>query len=415
MINSTNFKIARAHLTSRIRQSMVATLSVTFGISMYIFMNSFITGVNDIQTELAFTTLAHVHIYNDLPEDRSDLLSAKYPGGSTWVNLRSAKRVQYTEGIRNVDPIIHAIKDIPEITGIATQVNVNVFFRNGATKINGLLSGINAADENQLFGTSESVIEGSWSELDNRSDGIIIGVGLAQKLALKLNDNVVVSTADGVSKNFKIIAIVETTLSSIDNSKGYVKINSARQMISENRSYATDIQINVQDFENATEIAQKIDPIIDFKVESWIQANGQLEAGNELRNIIATAVSFTILLVAGFGIYNIMNMTVNEKMKEIAILKAMGFEGKDIVEIFLTQSIIIGVLGGVVGLILGILISFAVNNVPFEVATLETLPMVYKPIYYISAFCFGIITTFVAGYLPAKKASKIDPVTIIRG
>jgi ABC-type antimicrobial peptide transport system permease subunit len=55
-----------------------------------------------------------------------------------------------------------------------------------------------------------------------------------------------------------------------------------------------------------------------------------------LRDIIAIAVSLTILIVAGFGIYNIMNMTVNEKIKEIAILKAMGFNGNDVIEIFLT-------------------------------------------------------------------------------
>jgi lipoprotein-releasing system permease protein len=201
----------------------------------------------------------------------------------------------------------------------------------------------------------------------------------------------------------------------VDNSKAYVKINSARQLISENRSYATDIQVNIKDFNQAKQVASMITPLTNFTVESWDEANGQLEAGNELRNIIAIAVSLTILLVAGFGIYNIMNMTVNEKIKEIAILKAMGFEGRDIVEIFLVQSVIIGVLGGIVGIILGTIVSLSVNNVPFEVATLETLPMAYRTSDYFSAFGFGLLTTFIAGYLPAKKASKVDPVEIIRG
>jgi lipoprotein-releasing system permease protein len=110
-----------------------------------------------------------------------------------------------------------------------------------------------------------------------------------------------------------------------------------------------------------------------------------------------------------------MNMTVNEKIKEIAILKAMGFDGSDIVEIFLVQSIIIGVVGGLAGILLGFIVSTSVNNVPFKVATLETLPMVYDIKDYISAFIFGLIMTFLAGYLPAKKASKVDPVQIIRG
>jgi lipoprotein-releasing system permease protein len=382
---------------------------------MYIFMNGFMTGVNDVQAELAFSTLAHVHIYNDLPEDRSNLLMNYFTDiDATYVNVRHPKVIQYTEGIKNADQVMHAIEDLTEIEDMTAQVNINVFFRNGATKVNGLLSGI-TAEEDALFGTSDSIIEGSWEDLDRRGDGMIIGVGLAAKLSLGMNENVVVSTADGVTRNFKVIGIIETTLASVDNSKAYIRINSARQLISENRSYATDIQINIKDFNQAKQVAGMIKPLTNFTVESWDEANGQLEAGNELRNIIAIAVSLTILLVAGFGIYNIMNMTVNEKIKEIAILKAMGFEGRDIVEIFLVQSVIIGVLGGIVGIILGTIVSLTVNNVPFEVATLETLPMAYRPSDYFSAFGFGLLTTFIAGYLPAKKASKVDPVEIIRG
>lgn len=150
-------------------------------------------------------------------------------------------------------------------------------------------------------------------------------------------------------------------------------------------------------------------------MEAWQEGNSQLDAANVLRDIVAVAISLTILIVAGFGIYNIMNMTVNEKIKEIAILKAMGFGGKDIIEIFLTQSIVIGFLGGLTGLGLGNIIVRLVDNVPFEIATLTTLPVEYSTADYVMAFCFGIIITFIAGYLPARKASKVDPVEILRG
>ena len=99
----------------------------------------------------------------------------------------------------------------------------------------------------------------------------------------------------------------------------------------------------------------------------------------------------------------------------IAILKAMGFDGKDIIQIFLTQSIIIGILGGIVGIVFGYLVSMVVNHIPFKIASLETLPITYRSHDYVMAFVFGLITTFIAGYLPAKKASQVDPVEIIRG
>ena len=414
MIQPTNYQIAFAHLTSRVKQALVAMLSVTFGISMYIFLNGFMTGVNDIQTELAFSTLAHVRIYNDLPEDRSNI-AADYYDGRKLVNLRSPKVIQYTEGITNAEEVIRSIENVADIEYVTEQVNENVFFRNGATKVNGLLAGVHAEREDQLFGTAESIVNGSWTALDHRSDGIVMGVGLAKRLSLGLNDNVVVSTADGVTRNFKIIGILETTLGSVDNTKAFVRINSARQLVSKNRSYATDIQINIKDFYEAEAVAANLSGLVDYKVESWNEANGQLEAGSDLRDILAIAVSLTILLVAGFGIYNIMNMTVNEKIKEIAILKAMGFEGRDIVEIFLVQSIIIGALGGVVGLIFGAIASIITDKIPFNIASVETLPMAFRVEDYVAAFGFGLLTTFIAGYLPAKKASQVDPVEIIRG
>ena len=414
MTRSTNTKVAFSHLTSRVKQSIVAVLSVTFGISMYIFMNGFMTGVNDIQTDLAFSTLAHIHVYNDLPEDRSDLISD--PQNPTQlVNVRSPKVIQYSEGIINADKELNALSQFDEIAGMTTQVNLSVFFRNGATQVNGALVGVNAAKEDQLFGTATSMKSGIWVDLDQRSDGIILGVGLAKKLSRTVGDNVVLKTADGITRNFKIIGLLETSLTSIDNSKAYVRINSARQLVSKNQSYATDIQINLKNYETAKATAALMREYTDYKVEAWNEANGQLEAGNELRNYLAIAVSLTILLVAGFGIYNIMTMTVNEKIREIAILKAMGFQGRDIVEIFLTQSLIIGLVGGLIGLLIGGAASGIINNVPFEIANLETLPMAFRRSDYLSAFGFGLLTTFVAGYLPAKKASLVDPVAIIRG
>src|SRR5258708_35042118 len=89
----TNYKIAYVHLTSKIKQTFVALLGVTFGISMYVFMNSFMTGVNDTQTLLAFTSLSHIHIYNDGPEDNTNLVKKVY-GTQVLSHIRNAKVIQ---------------------------------------------------------------------------------------------------------------------------------------------------------------------------------------------------------------------------------------------------------------------------------------------------------------------------------
>lgn len=409
-----NYQIAATYLYSQRKQTIVAILGVTFGISMYVFMNSFMRGVNEAQNRLAFSTLAHVRVYNDRPSDRSDIVSRVYPAG-TIANIRNSKVIKYTQGIKNSREIIHYLQSIPIVTTVAPEVNISVFFKNVGNKVNGTLSGVDVAAEDDLFQMSQLMVQGRWKDLAFRPDGIFVGIELAKSLSLKLDDNLNVLTADGVSHTYKVIGIFQTNLASIDKTKAYLSITATRQLLAENADYVTDIQINVTDFKLANKLVAQIAPVVPYKVESWTMANNQLEAGSNLRDAIALAVSLTILLVAGFGIYNILNMTINEKIREIAILKAMGFAGLDIRRIFLAMSSVIGIIGGIIGMTLGYIVSSLVNRVPFNVAGMATLPMSYDPEDYTLSFVFGLVTTFVAGYFPSRKASKVDPVNIIRG
>jgi len=86
--------------------------------------------------------------------------------------------------------------------------------------------------------------------------------------------------------------------------------------------------------------------------------------------------------------------------------------------IFVFISVIIGIAGGLLGLLCGYLLSVIIDNIPFETAslpTIKTYPIYYKASYYLIGICFALVTTYIAGLFPAKKASKIDPVDIIRG
>lgn len=409
-----NYKIAGVYLFSRPRQTLVAVLGVTFGISMYIFMNSFMSGVNNAQNDLAFSAISHIRVYNDGPANNTNLLKKEFPE-KTLFNIRHARVIQYTEGIKNSKEITRLIQKSVEVVGVTPQVNINVFFRNGDNKVNGTLSGVDVAGEDKVFKISTYMVNGDWKELQYRPDGIILGKDLADQLSLNIEDNVNILTSDGISKNYKVIGFFLTNVKNVDKAKAYLNITSSRQLLSKNQDYVTDIQINVRDYEKTENLTQKLAKVVPFKVESWQMSNQQLVAGSLLRDIIANAVSLTILLVAGFGIYNIMNMTINEKIREIAILKAMGFSGGDVTLIFLIQAIAIGIIGGIVGIVLGFLVAVYVNHIPFKIGGLNHLPMAYQFQDYLLAFIFGLVTTLVAGYLPARKASKVDPVLIIRG
>jgi lipoprotein-releasing system permease protein len=147
-------------------------------------------------------------------------------------------------------------------------------------------------------------------------------------------------------------------------------------------------------------------------------ANSQFETGSSVRTTISYAVGITLLIVAGFGIYNILNMLIYEKMDSIAILKATGFSGRDVKTVFILISMLIGVGGGVLGLGFGYGLSVLISHIPFETAalpTVKTYPIDFAPAFYTIGISFALVTTFLAGLLPAMKASGIDPVIIIRG
>jgi lipoprotein-releasing system permease protein len=207
-------------------------------------------------------------------------------------------------------------------------------------------------------------------------------------------------------------------MAEIDNVQSFVNIPMAQLLLGESKDFITDINIKINKLENAPKLAKELSEQFNTTAVDIQTANAQFETGSSIRTLISYAVSITLLIVAGFGIYNILNMLIYEKMNDIAILKATGFSGKDVKWIFISQALIIGLVGGTLGLILGYSISVLIDNTPFETAalpTIKTYPIDYNIIYYVIGIVFSLIATFFAGYFPSKKAEKIDPVDIIRG
>jgi lipoprotein-releasing system permease protein len=207
-------------------------------------------------------------------------------------------------------------------------------------------------------------------------------------------------------------------MSEIDNVQSYVNLKMAQRIFGESKNYITDINIKLFDIELAPEVATSLSKKFGVTATDIQTANAQFETGSMVRTLISYAVSITLLIVAGFGIYNILNMLIFEKMNDIAILKATGFSGLDVQWIFMSQAIIIGLVGGLAGLSLGYSVSLIIDNTSFEtpaMPTIKTYPIDYSLKFYLIGVTFALISTFFAGWFPSRKARKIDPVDIIRG
>ena len=273
-------------------------------------------------------------------------------------------------------------------------------------------------EEARLSNIDDYIVEGTAQDLKNSENGILLGAGLAKKMSLKEGDRVQVSTIKGDVFPLKIVGIYQSGIADIDNIQSYANLKTVQRILGEAQNYVTDINVKLYDINEATTMASSLGKQFQVKATSVNEANAQFETGSNIRNLITYAVSITLLIVAGFGIYNILNMLIYEKMKDIAILKATGFSGTDVQLIFMSQAMIIGALGGILGLFVGFVLSKLIDNVAFEteaLPTITTYPINYNIWYYIIGISFALISTFVAGWLPSNKAKRIDPVRIIRG
>lgn len=409
-----NIGIAHNNMQSRMKQTIVATLGVTFGIGMFIFVNSLISGTNDFQEKITLSSTPHVRIYSENKGEKASI-AQRFFGGGTFAVVHNEKTVASKGNIENPYKIADMVRKDPLVIAATPQVTANVFYTSNAVQVNGSIMGVDIREEDKMFDVAGTMKQGSIDNLLKNPEGLLIGIGLAKKLNIKINDNITVTTASGVLRVMKVAGIFETTIAAVDKSKAYSNISTVQRLQKEGPAFITDIKVNLKDKDKAPAFAKKYAYLSGYNAEDWKSANQQITVGFVIRNYIANSVVFTILLVAGFGIYNILNMTIYEKMKDIAILKATGFSGKDITQVFIFQALFIGFFGGLIGLLLGFTIASIIGSIPLNLANVKTLPMNFKVAHYLSGFVFGIIISFFSGWLPARKAARIDPVQIIRG
>ena len=419
MINwSVILNIARTHLVTKIKQTSVAALGVTFGIGAYITLVSFMTGLNTLLDNLMLNQTPHIHIYNEI-EPSKEQPTALYQEFTNAINIvHSIKPKLSQKKIHNALPLISNLNADVNVKGAIPQVKAQIFYIAGSIEIAGNLTGIKPLEEARLFHFKDYVVEGSTEALNNNDNGIIIGIGIAKKMALYIGDRIQISTIKGDVFPLRIGGFYQSGVTDVDAMQSFANLKTVQRILGEAENYITDVNLKLYNIDLALPMSKKIERQFELRAIDINSANAQFETGTSVRNMITYAVSITLLIVAGFGIYNILNMLIYEKMNDIAILKAIGFSGKDVQMIFMSQAMIIGLIGGILGLILGFSLSYLVSTIPFNTEALplvKTYPIDFNIWYYVIGIIFALISTFFAGYFPAKKAKRIAPVEIIRG
>ncbi|MDX1402718.1 MAG: FtsX-like permease family protein, partial [Kiloniellales bacterium] len=203
---------------------------------------------------------------------------------------------------------------------------------------------------------------------------------------------------------------------SLDNFEAYSLLKKV-QVLEDRPNVMNRIRLRLADVTQAENLARRIENRFGYWTQSWQEANANVLGIFVIQNAIMYSTTGAILVVAAFGIFNIISTVVLEKTRDIAILKSLGFTARDIRLTFLFEGSAVGVAGTLVGWALGYGLTELLASIEFEIEGFvrsEGFILNYSITNYLIAGLMGILAATLAAYLPARRAAGMDPLSIIR-
>ncbi len=410
------FDIALTHLYGRIRQTITSTVGVALGVGFFIAMAAMMQGFQGFFTQKIIDVSPHIVMEDEYRERPRQPVSWFFGTEQTAISLQGVKPKEEIRGIKNAERIIESLSGTPGLR-IAPTLEGQIFYRYGSTDVSSSLKGIEPKNEKLITKLEDDVIAGSLDDLLTHSYGVILGSSLAKELNAEVGDTLTGISVAGIVKKMKVVGIFHTGITELDKNVSYSLLKDV-QVLQSRTNVINAIRFSLADPDKAEEFSRTLEERYKYKSVSWQEANEGILSVFIIQNTIMYTTTGAILLVACFGIFNIISTVINEKARDIAILKSMGFTESDIQGIFIFQGILIGVIGMLVGWALGYGLSLALASVKIKmqaIITSEHLFIVYDVKHYIFGGIACMIAATVAAWLPARKAALLRPVDIVRG
>lgn len=406
--------IALKHLLARKRQSFVSLMGIILGVAFFLGISSIMQGSEQDFIKRLVDNSPHITISDEYREPRIQPAQKLYK--DSMVAIRNVTPLTETRGIRGYEKILGKLKNTPGL--VASPVLAGQGIITYAGQETGItLSGMIPEEIDSVSTIRNYMVEGSLERLFGNPDGILIGVTLAKDLSLSLNDMITVVAPSGDVKRFKIVGIFKTGRGGYDKGQGFINLKRAQTLFNRpNR--INSILVKLDDPQQALAMSKDIESIVGYKSESWQEQSADLMNTLAIRNIIMYSVVSAVLIVAAFGIYNVISTVVMEKHRDIAILKSMGFQSEDIRRIFLIQGVLLGIAGNMIGIPLGAMMIQGLSNIKFKPP--GSSDVIYMPVswgleQFAIAAAFAICAAVLAAYLPARKGAQLMPVDVLRG
>ncbi|MCB9210637.1 MAG: ABC transporter permease [Ignavibacteriales bacterium] len=267
-------------------------------------------------------------------------------------------------------------------------------------------------------------------EIKLDENGIIIGQKLADKFNLDINNKLTVFALNNdqppsltnlpIIDQFKVVAIYESGMAEYDDIYAYINFNTAANFF-ELDDEVSGYNINLYDISKIDSIKTELSKMLSypFYVRSYRDINKHIFTWLELQQKPIPIVLGLIIIVAVFNIVGAVLMLIIQKTDAIGVLRSMGANGKQIIQIFMFQGVTLALTGILLGNALALLLSwlqneFKIITLPEQIYYLSSVPIEIKAEIYLLVSVLGFLLAVITSFLPSYIASRIQPITAIK-
>lgn len=406
--------IAAAQLTYRRRQTIVSTLGVALGVGFFIATSSVMSGSERDLIQRLVDNAPHITMKDEYRRAAKQPVFLTFPKAA--IELTNTKPREYLRGIKNYGAIVD---EISQQSGVIAEAALTgqAIMRYASKDVGASIAGIDPEKERFLTTVEEDMLHGSLMRLRTASQGIVIGRGMSVRLGLGMEDLATVVSPTGLTRRMKVVGIFSTGNLLLDEGQVYMLLKDA-QVLLEKPFIANRIRVKIADPDRAEDFASGMENRWGYRTESWQEVNRDFLGLFIIRNVITYSIVGAIMVVASFGIFNIISTIVMEKRRDIAILMSMGFRAFDIQAVFLVQGLVVGLIGMLLGwgIALGLLQMLASVEITIPgMAEKQHIMLDRGFLQFALGGFFSVLSAVGAAWYPARKASQVRPVDIIRG
>ena len=410
--------LAVRYLMERKRQTFLTLLGVFFGTLAFVAVSGFFMGFQGFLVQQLVNNAAQVHIEmrQDYLTDH-DLDTAFFGSDNihAFWNPPPAGVKGYLD-IQNPQSWYKRLNSDPRVEAYSPTMTAAALFNVGLTSVAANLIGCNPTQQAKVTTIADYMIAGKFTDIASGGNRVILGDELMKRLGAGMEQNILISVGTHSPVPFKVVGRYYTGSRGLDL-QAFAAIDDVNR-VNHTPNYVNEIGVRLKDYKEADSLSRTWSKLGPERVESWGDQNLNIQSVFAIQNALKFSMIMTVLIVAGFGIYNILNMTVNQKRQDIAILRALGYDTFDIIMLFFSQGMIVGMCGAVLGLLSGYLFCRWLTTLSFMLATPSNpqghLHIALNFAIYVQAASLALLSAAIASVLPARAAGKLTPIDIIR-